>query len=226
MEAERDAMRSDLKAAIEGLGRLYVAVVADVLDRLGRRDQVMWEGIRPVTEPVVVVGLAHPIKAMRSDAQADDPYAKELEAVDAVPPGAIVVFDTERACDASVWGELLATRAIRRGAVGAIVDGGVRDVKRLREKRFPTHAASVSANDSYGRLEVLSYGEPIRCGDVPVGPRDVVMADGDGVVVIPEQLVCEVAAAAAVKVEHENHAREMLVDGCSIAEAYRRYGVL
>ena len=86
------------------------------------------------------------------------------------PPGAVVVFSAGGMMETGIWGELLSTRALARGAVGAVVDGGVRDLLGMRGLGFPVFASAVHAADSYGRAEVVSYNEPIVCGGVAVRP--------------------------------------------------------
>jgi len=211
---------------VELLSGLYVAVVADVLDRMSLRNQVMEPGMRPVHRFTTVVGRAATIQAVRSAEILENPYEHELAAVDAMGAGTVAVVNTGGAYDAAVWGELLSTRAIQSGAIGAIVDGGVRDLTGLEALEFPVFAISISANDSYGRMQVVASGEPVVCGGVAVHEGDVVMGDRDGVVVIPAAVAAEVAAEAARKKRKESLARADLVDGASAVDVYARHGVL
>ena len=201
-------------------------MVADVLDRLGLTDQVMDAHIRPIHQPCAIAARASTIQAVESRELVDNPYEHELGAVDAIVPGSVVILSTGRCYDAAVWGELLATRARHRGAAGAIVDGGVRDTAALERMGFPVFAASVSAKDSFGRLEVRTYQEPVVCGNVPVRRDDIVLADPDGVVVVPQELGEEVGRAAAGKRQKELLAQADLASGVSAGDVYRRHGVL
>jgi 4-hydroxy-4-methyl-2-oxoglutarate aldolase len=213
-------------AQIYRLGRLAVALLGDVLDRLDRRSQVLAHNIRPTTGPPRMVGRAFTIAAEASSVIADDPYARELAAVDAIPPGSVVVIATDGALDAAIWGELLATRALARGAVGVVTDGAVRDLSRLDALAFPTFAASVSANDSFGRLSVVDFGAPVRCAGVTVESGDLLLADLDGVVVVPAALASAALDAAEQKLAKEAAALAALAAGVSAAEVYARFGVL
>jgi 4-hydroxy-4-methyl-2-oxoglutarate aldolase len=206
---------------------LPVAALADALDRLGHRSQTMSSKMRPVHVDGPILGPAFTIQAVPTPTLSERPYEKELEAVDAIPAGAVVVFSAGGATETGIWGELLSTRALARGCVGAIIDGGVRDLVGMRELRFPVFAATVHPADSYGRAEVVSFGEPIVCGGVAVRPDDLVAADEDGVVVIPAEVADECSAAAAAKIDKEQRARQMLRnDGATVRETYARHGVL
>jgi 4-hydroxy-4-methyl-2-oxoglutarate aldolase len=204
-----------------------VAAIADVLDRLGYRNQVMHSGMRPIVAAAPIIGPAFTIQAVAQPREADEPYQRELAAVDAIPPQAVVVLSAGGVSEAGIWGELLSTRALARGGVGAVIDGAVRDLAGIARLGFPVFATAVHAADSYGRAEVTSFAEPITCAGVPVSPGDLVAADLDGVVVIPAEVADRCLDDAAVKLSKERQARQMLSgDGATVRETYARYGVL
>jgi 4-hydroxy-4-methyl-2-oxoglutarate aldolase len=211
---------------IASLRDLSVSVVADTLDRLGHRNQVMTHQIRPRTDETVFMGAAHPIEAHPTDRIPENPYEHEIAAVDSVSEGGIIVISTQGQLEVSVWGELLATRAIARGCTGAVVDGGIRDLHGLRDLGIPTFAASVSANDSRGRLEVVNHGQQVTCGGVRLEAGDIIKGDLDGVVVVPRGLVAETVEAATDKRAMEVRSMEALRAGATAADAYAEYGVL
>jgi regulator of RNase E activity RraA len=216
----------DLIARHSGLRGLTVATIADVLDRLGYRNQVMHSRMRPVAAPAPILGPAFTMQAVPQPSLVSDPYALEMEATDVMPEGTVIAVSAGGASQAGLWGELLSTRALARGGVGAVVDGGVRDIAGIERLRFPTFASTVHAADSYGRAEVTSYDEPIICGDVPVRSGDLIAADLDGVVVIPTEIAEEAIQAAAEKLAKEHDAQRMLQDGVSVRDVYHRTGVL
>ena len=206
---------------------LPVAALADAVDRLGLRSQTMRSEMRPVYVDSPVLGPAFTIQAVPTPTLTASPYEKELDAVDAIPAGAVVVFSTGGATEAGIWGELLSVRALARGCAGAIVDGSVRDLRGMRSLRFPVFASGIHPSDSYGRAEVVSFGAPIVCSGVAVRPGDLVAADEDGVGVIPTEVAGECVAAAAEKVDKELEAGRMLRDdGASIREMYARHEIL
>jgi regulator of RNase E activity RraA len=206
---------------------LTVAAIADALDRLGHRDQVMHSGMRPVVAPAPILGPAFTIQAVAQPRESGEPYERELAAVDAIPAQAVVVFNAGGVSEAGIWGELLSTRALARGAIGAVIDGAVRDLAGIDRLGFPVFATAVHAADSYGRAEVISFEEPITCAGVAVRPGDLIAGDLDGVVVIPAEVADQCLLDAREKLSKEQQARTMLRDGgATVRETYARYGVL
>ena len=153
-------------------------------------------------------------------------YDLEIEAVDSILPGEVVVVSTQQSRRNAPWGELLSTAARARQARGAIVDGLVRDVKKIEELGFAVFAAGIKPVDSVGRGIVTDYNVPVECGEVLVHPGDLVFADFDGVVVIPRDRVEETVRLATDKATRENHSRAELMKGAYLRDVYRKYGVL
>jgi 4-hydroxy-4-methyl-2-oxoglutarate aldolase len=211
---------------LERLRRLYPAVVSDCLDRLGYRQQVMRPHIRPLYPEARLAGFAMTVHCIEVDAlpaNADDYYKGELQAVDSLSRGDVMVVST---CEGSYWGELLATASRHRGAVGIVADAYTRDTDRLIEMQFPTFVAGISACDSLGRIDIDQVQVPIECGGVSVKPDDLVLADYDGVVVVPSEVAEEAITGAEEKVSGENLVREKLAEGMPVWEAFRTYGVI
>ena len=184
--------------------RLYTSVVSDVLDRQGLLDQAMAARIRPIEPKMRLVGKAHTVLSADVYQRPENPYVKEIAAVDALQPGDVMVAATngsERTC---LWGELLSTAARARGATGCLIDGHTRDVTRILEMGFPVFCTGFRPVDSSSRSTVIDYGCPVRCGDVLVNPGDIIFADFDGVVVIPPDLLELTVRLALKKVEGEN----------------------
>lgn len=209
------------------LAALPVSVLADVVDRLGHRSQTMDHTVRPVFPATSsLAGRAFTIAATASAEILENPYEHELAAVDATPVGAVVVLATGGCLDAAVWGELLMSRTLARGGTGVVTDGGIRDLAGLRRLAAPAFAACVTPRDSMGRLLVTGWDEPVRCAGVAVLPGDLVRADEDGVVVVPQALAAAALAAAETKLGLEKVVRQALERGESAAELYQRHGVL
>jgi regulator of RNase E activity RraA len=213
-------------ALIERLERLYPAVVADCLDRLGVRMQVLEPHIRPLYAEAKVAGYAATVHCIEVEAVPEDRadwYRGEMNAVDALQPGDVMVVST---CRGSYWGELLATASRYRGARGLVADAYTRDTLALMEMRFPTFSAGIHCADSLGRIDVDVVGVPISCGGVEVGQGDLVLGDNDGVVIIPASLGAEVIGLAERKASGENLVRAKLAEGMPVSEAFRTYGVI
>ena len=205
---------------------LYTAVICDALDDLGHRHQAMHERLRPLFPVASFAGWVRTISCVDISHTPAEPYAKEIEAVDSILPGEVVVVSTSYSGQNAPWGELLSTAARARGARGAVVDGLVRDVKKIEEIGFPVFAAGIKPVDSRGRGLVLDYNVPVECGNVIAHPGDLLFADYDGVVLIPAAVVPEVISMASEKVTRENHSRRELADGAYLRDVYRKYGVL
>jgi 4-hydroxy-4-methyl-2-oxoglutarate aldolase len=211
---------------IERLARLYPAVVADCLDKIGHRHQLMEPHVRPLYPSATIAGFAATVHCIEVDAlpqTRDDYYKGELRAVDALQPGDVMVVST---CRGSIWGELLATAARFRGARGIVADAYTRDSQKLIEMGFPTFIAGISAYDSLGRVDVDGIGVPIECGGVTVAPGDLVLADYDGVVVVPADVAELILEAAEAKSSDEDIVRDKLAEGMPVSEAFGIYGVL
>jgi 4-hydroxy-4-methyl-2-oxoglutarate aldolase len=205
---------------------LYTAVVCDALDDLGYRHQAMRERLRPLFPENHFVGWARTISCVDVSHIPENPYAMEIEAVDSILPDEVVVVSTSYSGHNAPWGELLSTAARARGARGAVVDGLVRDVRKIEQLGFPVFAAGIKPVDSRGRGMVLSYNVAIECGEVIVNPGDLIFADYDGVVAIPSAVVSQVIAAATEKVSREDGSRAELMSGALLRDVYQKYGVL
>jgi 4-hydroxy-4-methyl-2-oxoglutarate aldolase len=205
---------------------LYTAVVSDALDDLGFRDRVMADHLRPLDPSVRFAGWARTIACVDVHHLDGDPYAIEIEAVDSILPGEVVVVSTGRSKRNAPWGELLSTAAIARGARGAVVDGLVRDVTRIQQIGFPVFAAGIKPVDSKGRGIVREYNVPVECGAVLVSPGDLIFADFDGVVAIPAAVIESVVSLATEKASRESHSRDELRKGAYLRDVYKKYGVL
>lgn len=206
------------------LAKLYTPVVADVLDKLGFRHQSMHSRIRPLWPKAKAAGFALTVQTVpaREIAPAH-PYAGELAAVDSLRDGDVLVV-SESAW--SFWGELLSTAASYRGCRGVVLDGPTRDSTAIQAMGFPVFHVGFHPADSLGRLDVVGHNIPIPCGGVLVHPGDLVLADHDGVVVVPNAAAEEVLRLAEEKVSGENLVRKALSSGMSTTEAFKKYGIL
>jgi regulator of RNase E activity RraA len=208
----------------------YVAAVCDVLDGLGYREQAMHQRLRPLLPDRTrcgFVGRARTIQWSPVEyVEEDDPYGLEIEAVDALQAGDVVVHSTDYAGTNAPWGELMSTAAHYKGVAGCVCDSQVRDCVKIIEMDFPVYAAGIRPLDSQGRGRVIAYDVPVRCGEVLVHPGELVFADFDGIVVIPEAVEEKALTLAYEKITKENLTRHGLRQGMSLREVYDKYGVL
>jgi 4-hydroxy-4-methyl-2-oxoglutarate aldolase len=212
-------------ALLDRLDRLYVAVVADALDRVGVRSNLLAPHVRSLYQGAKVAGFALTVKLVAVEAAParDDWYRGEIFAVDSQQPGDVMVVSTS---SGSYWGELLATASRFRGARGIVGDCYARDTAALIEMRYPTFVAGSLAYDSLGRIDVDGVGGPIECAGVTVHPGDLVIGDDDGVAIVPRGVAEDVVELAEEKVSGENVVRDRLAEGMPVAEAFRTYGIL
>ena len=212
-------------ALLERLDALYVAVVADCLDRVGIRTNLLAPHVRSLYQGAKVAGYALTVRvvAVETAPARDDWYRGEMLAVDSQEPGDVMVVSTS---SGSYWGELLATASRFRGARGLVGDCYARDTAALIEMRYPTFVAGSLAYDSLGRIDVDGVGVPIECAGVTVHPGDLVIGGDDGVAVIPRAVAEQVIELAEEKVSGENLVRDRLAEGMPVAEAFRTYGIL
>ena len=206
--------------------QLHSAVLCDALDQTGLREQAMRADIRPVHARAKVVGRALTMQSVDVYEPEANVYEHEIAAVDSLKPGDVMVASTQQSTRTCLWGELLSTAAMARGANVAIIDGYTRDVVPIQKMQFPVFSTGIYPVDSAGRGMVISYNTPINCGGVVVRPGDIVFGDYDGIVVIPEEAAEEVITRAIDKVEGENITRDELLQGATLREVYDKYGVL
>ncbi len=205
---------------------LYVAAVCDILDELGYRNQAMHQRIRPLLPDIKhcgFIGRARTFRWMETDHVGEDPYGLEIEAMDSLKPGDVVVHSTDHGGTNAPWGELMSTVAKRNGVAGCICDSQLRDCVKIIEMGFPVYYSGIRPLDSKGRAIVMDYDVPVRCGEVLVSEGDIIFADFDGVVVVPKQVEHDVFEKAREKVNHENLSRKELLEGKSLREVYNKY---
>lgn len=205
---------------------LSSAVLADVLDSLGHRHTALPPSVRPLRPTWKIFGRAATLNAVSVAAEPLHPYAVEMECIDALRPGDILVITTNGDHNSALWGELLSTAARAHGAVGVVLDGLTRDTARILAMDFPVFAGGFSPLDSKGRLDCIEHGRPIQIRDCVVRPGDWVFGDIDGVVVVPHEVAETAFARALEKVTGENRVRDELARGRSIREVFAQYRIL
>ena len=211
---------------LEALGGLEVAQVSDALDELGYRNQVLAPEIRALRPGSRLAGRAVPVVVEATDAVEPNPYEGDLRLVDSLRPDDVPVYGGAPGTPAALWGELLSCAALGRGATGAVVDGYVRDAHEMGELGFPVFCRGCSPLDTRGRVIVRGHGVPTVCGGVPVAPGDYVLADEDGVVVIPAGALEDVLDLVRSRDRGEEGAKADLLAGVSIVEVWEKWQIL
>jgi regulator of RNase E activity RraA len=144
----------------------------------------------------------------------------QRKAVEECPPGAVFVIDSRKDARAASAGSILVTRLMKRGVAGIVTDGGFRDSPEIAQLAIPAYHCRPSAPTNLTVHQALDINVPIGCGDAPVWPGDVVVGDGEGVVVIPAAIADEVADEATEMTAFEDFVTERVQEGQSILGLY------
>jgi len=148
------------------------------------------------------------------------PDHPQRHAIEHFPSGHVLVIDAMGSRAAGVLGDILATRLQVRGAAGVVTDGAVRDASELAAMDLPIFAAGAAAPAHFAALAAADAGRAIACGGVTVMPGDMVVGDGDGVVVLPQHLAAEVVRAAAKREPLEAFLKQRVADGAPLTGTY------
>ena len=208
--------------------KLYVAVLSDVLDELGYRDQTLPPHIRPLDETLVMAGFARTglYRDVYHVRPGENPYELEIALIDDLRPGEVPVLGCGMSGRIAPWGELLSTAAQARGAAGCLTDGLVRDTRAIRKMGFPVFHGGIGPLDSKGRGKVADIDIPIECAGVRIETGDLILGDADGVIVLPQAVESEALSRALAKVEGENATRSELERGEKLRDVFARHGIL
>jgi len=206
---------------------LSVALICDALDSIGLGLQSPRLEFKQLTvRSNLLIGRAKTTLWADMAHVDPEPYKLELLAIDSAQLDDIIVCAAHGSLRSGIWGELLSSAARNRGCVGVIVDGAVRDVAKMREMNFSVYARGTSPYDSRNRQRVIDYDVAIEIGGVPIQPGDLIAADEDGLVVIPQSVESEVIQRAWDKTHAENKVRDAVRGGMTATEAFATFGVL
>jgi len=208
------------------LDKCFSAVLQDVMDAMNYREQCMDPSIKPLVPAMKAWGEAKTIYLEMVEEIPEKPYQMEMELVDDVKEGQIIVAECDNRKLSSFWGGLLSNAMVGHKGTGIIVDGYSRDYNEIVELHLPTFCKGLSPYDSLGRMDGKERDIPIVCGGVKVNPGDLVLGDVDGVVVVPQEIADEVINKAWEKVKGESNVREELRSGASVVDTFKKYGIL
>lgn len=212
--------------ALASLNNLYSAVICDALDSLGYPNQAFSDRFRNVTGTGWIAGRCKTTLWVDLYDEVERPYELELKAVDECQPGDVLICAAGGSSRSGIWGELLTTAALNSGCAGVVVHGSVRDVRKMREMKFPVYATGTSPYNSMNRQTVVDVDVRVEIDHVTIRPGDLIFGDEDGLVVIPREAEEEVLRESRAKAGAENISRDAIRAGMKATEAYRTYGVL
>jgi 4-hydroxy-4-methyl-2-oxoglutarate aldolase len=177
--------------------KVYAGLVYDVLEHLGWPNQVLSHEIAPLEAGMLLAGPAFTVKGTTSTERDESIRYKRLRMINDMRPPCIEVRDAGTPFQVALYGELSATSASSHGAVGALIDGGIRDTRHLMSMQFPVFSRYRTPIEAFGRWQMVDYQVPIlfsgeSTDQVQVNPGDFIFGDYDGVLVVPEDLTLEV----------------------------------
>lgn len=205
--------------------RLFTAIIGDVLDLQGYRNQFLSPECRPLRPHMVVCGRAMTVHEVDVDQTVDPPFGLMLKALDSLQQDEVYVA-AGGSPRYALWGELMSTAARVRGAAGAVLDGYTRDTNGILAMDFPVFCYGCYAQDQRGRGRVVDFRSTLHVGNVTIHPGDIVFGDIDGVVILPQAVEAEVVSQALEQVRKEKTARRLLHDGASAESVFTETGVL
>ena len=217
---------ADSQSLISVLSSLYSAVVCDVLDAMGYREQALGAHVRPLTQARRICGRVATARATPVGEIPAEPYKLQLAAVDALGRGDVLVVDGQDTRTCAFWGELLTTACLHKGVHGVVLSTCTRDMWRIDDLDFPIFGIGYHPADDKGRLDVVEIGQPIAVAGVKTKPGDYLIGDEDGVVIIPGEIAVEAIRRAREKASGENSVRDALAAGMPVGEAFKKFGIL
>ncbi|SNR27303.1 Regulator of RNase E activity RraA [Maribacter sedimenticola] len=214
-----DNTRSKLK-------KISTATVATCLFKRGLKNQYI-QNVNPVKSgKPTMVGEAYTLRYIPAREDLNpievfrDPKHLQRVAVEECPPGAVMVIDSRQNARAASAGSILVTRLMARKVAGIVTDGGFRDAAEIAELPFSSYHQRASAPTNLTLHQAIAINDPIACGDVAVFPGDIVIGDDDGVMVIPANIVDEVAEECTQMTQYETFVMEKVQQGNPIIGLY------
>ena len=206
--------------------RVYTAAITDVMDEMGLQRQTLPSAIQLLTPDMRLAGYAFTARGRPhrgTPRDRDETLRRFLTMLGAVPAGSVLILATNDSA-AAHFGELSAEWFRARRVRGAVIDGGTRDAAYLTRIRFPTFVRYRTPQDSVPRWRVSDWGRPLTIGGVRIALGDVVVADLDGVVIVPRRAAHEVLTRCEKLVGTENAVRKAVKRGTTPLAAYEKFG--
>ena len=206
---------------------ITVPMLSDSCDRAGIRYQVLENRLVPLIGLSRISGRARTVRfAPELTTDPERPYDDAMDFIDETAPGDLIVMATDNSNASAFWGELFSAAALGRGAVGLVTDGNIRDSDKISALGFPVFSRSRRPIDFRGRMRIVESHVPVELGGVTVSPSDLVVADDDGVVVIPQEHENTVVTYARERARGESTVLQELLSGATLRGVWTRHGIL
>ena len=208
---------------VTGFKSVAIASIADAVDKVTGARGYLDSAIAPRINQKRVVGLAATV--LEGPAADFVPPNHALDLIDEAPSGSVICIATGGEANMAVWGGLMTAGAVANDHVGAILDGGVRDIEEIRrDYDFPIFARSVSPGTTLGRFQTLASQVPVQISGVWIHPGDIVVADIDGVVIVPRAQAQAVLEMARDIDQREYEQAKLIIAEKSLRKGLAKYG--
>lgn len=213
---------------------MFVALVGDILDKMGYTKQFLSPNLKPLDASMVTIGRAMPVLEADVFGEVVEqsrnpimqiPYGLLFEALDSLKEDDVYIC-SGASHNYALWGGLMSTRALKLGAAGAVLDGYSRDTNEILELNFPTFSVGTFAQDQGPRGKVVDFSVDIEFNGIRVKPGDIIFGDRDGVLIVPKDAEVEAFSRALEKSRGEKLVRKALEAGMSTVEAFNKFGIM
>lgn len=209
---------------LAGMSRFYSPLISDTMERLGIPSTALHHSIQHIffDSSLKVCGIAFPCKVIPTNEYVE--ITTLLQMVDAIPEQAFVVVAADSDVDAALWGGMMSARAQARGAVAAVVNGGVRDLEQIASLEFPVFGTGRCIKDIRRRGYMSEFNVTVTIEGVLIRPGDIIFGDANGVIVIPEERFDEIYAELDRAFTEEAATHHGLTSGEGAQKLFQEYG--
>jgi regulator of RNase E activity RraA len=216
---------ADPALMLEAYKHVEAASVSDAIEQTLHEKSYMSHHMQAIF-PTKFAGTALTVKLVKQENHDPDALSGMLKAIDSGVPGSVYVMQVEDGADIAGMGGLMGTAMFARGFSGAVIDGGVRDIPQLKRIGFPVYSTGPVPSTSVTHYKFGGANIPIDCDGVRVAPNDIIVADQDGVVVVPREHAAEILLLAQ-KLDNSEHSMYPYIEKFrSIVEAVKQFGRL
>ena len=214
---------ADPGAMLDAYRHVEAASVSDAIEQILHEKRYMSHRMQAIV-PTKFAGSALTVKLVKQENHDPDALTGMLKAIDSGGPGSVYVMQVEDGADIAGMGGLMGTAMFSRGFAGAVIDGGVRDLPQLKKIGFPVYALGPVPSTSLSHYRFDGMNVPIDCDGVKVAANDIIVADQDGVVVVPRDRAADVLVLAQ-KLDNSEHSMYPFIEKFhSIQEAVKQFG--